>query len=341
MTDGRRLATVDNLQRPLRDVRISVTDRCNFRCPYCMPREVFGPEFAFLPRSETLTYEEIERLARSFVQLGVEKIRLTGGEPLVRPNLHVLVARLAAIQGVRDLALTTNGAVLARFARPLREAGLDRVTVSLDSLDDEVFSAMNGVGFPVGAVLAGIQAAREAGLAPIKVNAVIKRGMNESSILPLARYCREQSLILRLIEYMDVGHSNGWRIEDVVPAAEIVELIDADFPIEPLPPKYPGEVATRWRYRDGGGEIGVIASVTQPFCGACTRARLSAAGRLFTCLFATTGSDLRAIVRSEATDAELTAAIRQIWTLRRDRYSALRSSATADLPKVEMFAIGG
>jgi cyclic pyranopterin phosphate synthase len=341
LTDIGRIPDVDGFGRPLHDLRISVTDRCNFRCPYCMPREIFGPDFAFLPRPETLTYGEMERIARTFVELGVGKIRLTGGEPLVRRDLPNLVARLAAIAGVRDIAMTTNGALLGRFAVPLRDAGLNRVTVSLDSLDDEVFSAMNGVGFTVANVLAGIEAAQTAGFEPIKINAVIKRGVNESSILPLARYCREHELILRLIEYMDVGHSNGWRLEDVVPAGEILEMVDAELPIEPLPPRYSGEVANRWRYRDGRGEIGVIASVTQPFCGACTRARLSAEGRLYTCLFATTGSDLRAIVRSEATNADLTAAIRRVWARRRDQYSALRSDETADLPRVEMFAIGG
>ena len=331
----------DTFGRRLHDLRVSVTDRCNFRCTYCMPREVFGRDFAFLPRAEILTFEEIERIARSFVALGVEKIRLTGGEPLVRRDLPALVAGLAAIEGVQDVAMTTNGALLTRFAGPLADAGLHRVTVSLDSLDDEVFTAMNGVGFPVARVLAGIDAAVTAGLGPVKVNAVVKRGVNESSILPLARHCRDHGLILRLIEYMDVGHSNGWRMDDVVPAAEMIATIDADLPLEPVPPSYPGEVAARWRYRDGAGEIGVIASVTQPFCGACTRARLSADGRLYTCLFAESGTDVRAIVRSGATDTELEGALRDVWMRRRDRYSTLRSQATADLPRVEMFAIGG
>ncbi len=333
--------TVDRLARPLRDLRISVTDRCNFRCTYCMPKEVFGRDFAFLPRAEILSYEEIERLSRAFVSLGVQKLRITGGEPLVRRNLTELVAMLAAIEGVEDLTMTTNGALLARFAEPLRDAGLQRVTVSLDSLDDEVFGEMNGVNFPVRRVLDGIAAAQDAGLAPVKVNMVVKRGVNDASILPMARYCRDHGLILRMIEYMDVGHSNGWRMQDVVTAAELVSIIDAEMPLEPLPQTYAGETANRWRYRDGGGEIGVIASVTQPFCGACTRARISAEGQLYTCLFSAGGHDLRAIVRSGATDDEIRAALQSIWRRRDDRYSDLRSEATADLPRVEMFAIGG
>ena len=337
----------DRLGRRLHDLRISVTDRCNFRCTYCMPREVFGRDYAFLPRAEILTFEEITRLARLFVRNGVSKLRITGGEPLVRKDLPDLVRQLATIGGVGDLALTTNGALLASQAAALREAGLRRVTVSLDSLDDTVFGAMNGVSFPVARVLQGIRAAQQVGLAPVKVNAVVKRGLNESSVLPLARYARDHGLTLRLIEFMDVGQSNGWRLEDVVPAAELVEMIDAEFPLVPEPPGYPGEVATRWRYRDGAGEIGVIASVTQPFCGACTRARLSAKGELFTCLFATSGTDLRALVRGGASDDEIEAAIADRWRRRGDRYSELRSAetaglaATAGLRRVEMFAIGG
>ncbi|MGC8634433.1 MAG: GTP 3',8-cyclase MoaA [Candidatus Limnocylindrales bacterium] len=331
----------DSLGRELRDLRISVTDRCNFRCTYCMPRELFGPGFAFLPRAEILTFEEITRLARLFVGLGVRKIRLTGGEPLVRRDLPGLVRALASIEGLEDLALTTNGALLASQARALREAGLRRVTVSLDSLDDGVFGAMNGVGFPVARVLDGIRAAQEVGLAPLKINMVVKRGVNEASVLPMARYAREHGLILRLIEFMDVGHSNGWRLEDVVPAGELVARIDRVFPLVAEPPSYAGEVATRWRYRDGGGEVGTIASVTQPFCGACTRARLSAKGELYTCLFAATGTDLRALLRGGASDAEIRAAITGRWRRRSDRYSELRSAETADLQRVEMFAIGG
>jgi GTP 3',8-cyclase len=330
----------DTLGRPVRDLRISVTDRCNFRCVYCMPKEVFGREYPFLPRAELLTFEEIERLARVFAGLGVEKIRITGGEPLVRRDVETLVAMLGRIDGL-DLTLTTNGALLAGKARALRDAGLSRVTVSLDSLDDDVFRAMNDVDFPVTRVLEGIDAALAAGLAPVKVNVVVKRGLNENGILPMARQFRGTGVVLRFIEYMDVGHTNGWRLDDVVPAAEIVALIDAEHPLEPVEPAYRGEVANRWRYRDGSGEVGVISSVTQPFCGDCTRARLSADGKVYTCLFAVRGHDLRALVRGGADDADLSAAIADIWRARADRYSELRSAATSDLPKVEMSYIGG
>jgi GTP 3',8-cyclase len=329
----------DSLGRPLRDLRISVTDRCNFRCVYCMPKEVFGRDYRFLDRRELLTFEELERLARAFVAHGVEKVRITGGEPLVRRDVERLVEKLSSIDGL-DLTLTTNGSLLPQKAAALREAGLRRVTVSLDSLDDDVFTAMNDVDFPVQRVLEGIDAAAAAGL-PVKVNMVVKRGVNENSILPMARLFRERGHILRFIEYMDVGHSNGWRLDDVVPAAEIVATVDAAFPVEPVEPNYRGEVARRWRYRDGGGEIGVIASVTQPFCGDCTRARLSAEGRLYTCLFAVRGHDLRAVVRGGASDGELGDEIGRIWGRRADRYSELRTENTADLPKVEMSYIGG
>jgi cyclic pyranopterin phosphate synthase len=332
---------LDRLGRPLHDLRVSVTDRCNFRCVYCMPREVFGRDFEFLERAQLLTFEEIERLVRLFVDAGVEKIRLTGGEPLVRRDLHLLVAGIAAVPGVKDLTLTTNGSLLAKQAAGLAEAGLRRVTVSLDSLDDEVFRRMNDADFPVGRVLEGIAAAEAVGLRPLKVNMVVRRGLNEDSVLPMARYFRDRGHILRFIEYMDVGHSNGWRLDDVVPAAEIVAAIDAEMPLELIPPNYPGEVADRWRYRDGGGEIGLIASVTQPFCADCTRARLSAEGLLYTCLFAIRGHDLRSPLRSGATDEELAARISSIWTLRGDRYSEARSAATVALPKVEMSHIGG
>jgi GTP 3',8-cyclase len=331
---------VDTLGRPVRDLRVSVTDRCNFRCVYCMPKEVFGRDYPFLPRAELLTFEEIERLARVFAGLGVEKIRLTGGEPLLRRDLEILVGLLARIDGL-DLTLTTNGALLGRKAEALKGAGLNRITVSLDSLDDDVFRAMNDVDFPVTRVLEGIDAALAAGLAPVKVNVVVKRGLNEDSVLPMARYFRGTGVVLRFIEYMDVGHSNGWRLDDVVPAAEIIAAIDAELPLEPVEPAYRGEVATRWRYRDGSGEIGVIASVTQPFCADCTRARLSADGQVYTCLFAVKGHDLRALVRGGASDEELSAAIAGIWRARTDRYSELRSAATADLEKVEMSYIGG
>jgi len=331
----------DLLGRRLHDLRISVTDRCNFRCVYCMPAEIFGADYAFVPRAELLTYEESARLARVFVSLGVEKVRITGGEPLVRRDLPDFVAMLAAIPGVQDLTLTTNGAALRRPAQPLADAGLRRITVSLDSLDPEVFARMNGVGFPVARVLEGIDAARAAGLAPIKVNTVVRRGLNDASVLPLARWAREAGLTVRFIEYMDVGHANGWRLDDVVPAVEIVETIGREFPLEPVAPAYRGEVADRWRYVDGAGEIGVIASVTQPFCGDCSRARISAVGELYTCLFATHGHDLRSLLREGASDEEVRASIAAVWGERVDRYSEIRSDETEGLPRVEMFAIGG
>jgi len=331
---------LDTFKRPLRDLRISVTDRCNFRCVYCMPKEVFGKDFQFLPRAEILSFEEIERLVRVFVTLGVQKVRLTGGEPLVRRNIERLVEMLASV-GDLDLTLTTNGSLLAGKARALRDAGLKRVTVSLDSLDDAVFKSMNDVDFPVAKVLEGMDAAEAAGLAPLKVNMVVKRGLNEHSILPMARHFRGTGRILRFIEYMDVGSSNGWRLDDVVSAREIVATIDRELPLEPIGKNYPGEVAERWRYRDGSGEIGVIASVTQAFCADCTRARLSADGSLYTCLFATRGHDLRGLVRSDATDAQMADSIAAIWTSRDDRYSELRSAETAGLKKIEMSFIGG
>jgi cyclic pyranopterin phosphate synthase len=305
-----------------------------------MPKEVFGRDHQFLEREQLLTFEEIARLARIFKAIGVEKIRLTGGEPLVRRDLERLVEMLAPIPDL-DLTLTTNGSLLAKKARALKEAGLQRVTVSLDSLDNAVFKSMNDVGFPVERVLEGIEAAAAAGLKPIKVNMVVKRGVNEQSVIPMARFFRAEGHILRFIEYMDVGHSNGWHLTDVVPAAEIVRLIDSEMPLELMKPNYPGEVANRWRYRDGGGEVGVIASVTQPFCHDCTRARLSAEGSLYTCLFATKGHDLRGLVRSGASDDEVTERIRSIWRIRDDRYSEIRSANTPDLPKIEMSYIGG
>ena len=330
---------VDRLQRPLRDLRISVTDRCNFRCTYCMPKEVYGSSYRFLPRAELLTFEEIERLARRFAAQGVQKVRLTGGEPLLRRDVEKLVAMLAGISGL-DLTMTTNGALLPHKASALAAAGLTRITVSLDSLDDEVFRALNDVDFPVDRVLTGIEAAVAAGL-PVKVNMVVKRGMNEDSIVPMARFFHGSGHTLRFIEYMDVGHTNGWRLDDVVPAAEILARIEGELPLEPLAPAYAGEVARRWRYLDGGGEIGVIASVTQPFCGDCTRARLSADGSLYTCLFATKGHDFRALLRNGASDDEIAAAIAAVWGRRTDRYSELRTAATARLEKVEMSYIGG
>ena len=329
---------MDRLGRPLRDLRISVTDRCNFRCVYCMPKEVFGRDYRFLPRTQLLDYEEITRLARAFVANGVSKIRITGGEPLVRKHVERLIEMLAAL--AVELSLTTNGMLLPQKAQALADAGLSRVTVSLDSLDDAAFRAMNDVDFPVARVLEGIEAAAAAGL-PVKVNAVVKRGLNDEGIVAMARHFRGTGHVLRFIEYMDVGHTNGWRMDDVVSAREILDAIGAEFPLEPVEPSYRGEVATRWRYTDGAGEIGVIGSVTQPFCGDCTRARISAEGQLYTCLFAVRGHDLRALVRSDATDADLDTAIASIWSRRTDRYSELRSANTADLPKIEMSYIGG
>jgi cyclic pyranopterin phosphate synthase len=332
---------VDTLGRPLRDLRISVTDRCNFRCRYCMPKEVFGRDWEYLTRDMLLSFEEIARLAGVFAGLGVRKIRLTGGEPLLRRDLETLVGELAAIPGIDDIGITTNGSLLARKAEALAAAGLSRVTVSLDSLDDKRFAAINDAGFPVAGVLEGIEAAAAAGLRPVKINAVVKRGANDEDVVSLARHFRGTGHIVRFIEYMDVGTTNGWRLDDVVPAAEIVERIDAVFPLEPLISGYRGEVAERFRYRDGAGEIGVIASVTRPFCGHCTRVRLSAEGLLYTCLFAAGGHDLRDLLRSGATDDEIRTEIASVWTRRSDRYSELRSSQTLGLPKVEMSYIGG
>jgi cyclic pyranopterin phosphate synthase len=329
---------LDALKRPLRYLRISVTDRCNFRCRYCMPREVFGRDHQFLPRGQLLTFEEIERLARVFASLGVHKIRITGGEPLLRRDVERLVALLAAVPGIDDIAMTTNGSLLAAKAADLAAAGLHRITVSLDSLDDAVFRSMNDADIPVSDVLAGIDAASTAGLR-LKVNAVIRRGINEDGILPLARHFRDSGHVLRFIEYMDVGHSNGWRLDDVVPAGEILAAVDAELPIEAHDED--GGVARRYRYRDGSGEIGIVASVTQPFCGTCSRARLSADGVLYTCLFATSGHSLRDLLRNGSSDADVEAALRAIWSGRRDHYSEIRSEATADLPKVEMSYIGG
>jgi GTP 3',8-cyclase len=305
-----------------------------------MPKEVFGPGYQFLHRDEILTFEEITRLAQIFARHGVHKIRLTGGEPLVRRDLQLLVSMLAEIPDI-DLTLTTNGSLLAKQARALKDAGLKRVTVSLDSLDDETFKAMNDVDFPVAKVLEGMDEAAKVGLGPIKVNMVVKRGLNDSSILPMARFFREKGYVLRFIEYMDVGHTNGWRMDDVVPAAEIIKTIHAEMPLEPIDPNYPGEVAERWRYKDGSGEVGVIASVTQAFCSTCTRARLSAEGKLYTCLFAVKGYDFRALLRSAATDEEISQVIARVWGKRDDRYSEIRSENTISLPKVEMSHIGG
>ena len=331
----------DTPGRPLRDLRISVTDRCNFRCTYCMPEEVFGRDFKFLPRTEIITFEETTRLARILVALGVSKVRITGGEPLLRSDIEKLIAMLAGIDGLRDLTLTTNGSLLRRKARALKEAGLQRVTVSLDSLDNDVFKAMNNVDFPVERVLAGIDAAVEAGMSPVKVNMVVKKGVNDRTVAGMARHFRERGLTIRFIEFMDVGNSNGWRLDDVLPAADIVRMINAEMPLEPVGPDYRGEVARRFRYKDGSGEIGVIASVTQPFCDDCTRLRLSADGKLYTCLFATRGHDLRPLLRDGGTDEQIADSLRSVWKARNDRYSKLRSSQTPNLPKVEMSYIGG
>jgi cyclic pyranopterin phosphate synthase len=333
---------VDVFGRPLRDLRISVTDRCNFRCTYCMPKEVFGHDYRFLDRKELLDFEEITRLARAAVSLGVQKLRLTGGEPLIRRDVERLVAMLSELDA--EVTLTTNASLLPRKAQALKDAGLHRITVSLDSMDDATFRAMNDVDFPVARVLDGIEAAHAVGL-PVKVNSVVKRGVNENEVVPLARHFRETPHILRFIEYMPVGETNHWQTEEVVSAAEIVELIGAEFPIEPAEANYRGEVAKRWRYKDGKGEIGIVASVTQPFCGDCTRSRISAEGKLFTCLFAVRGHDLRALIRSGATDEQLAAKLAEIWRVRGDRYSELRSQNIVDPArgegKVEMSYIGG
>jgi cyclic pyranopterin phosphate synthase len=330
---------LDRLGRPLETLRISITDRCNFRCVYCMPKEVYGRDYAFLERKDLLTLEEIARVARIFAAHGVRTVRLTGGEPLVRRNVEHLVELLREIPGL-ELALTTNGALLPQKAEALARAGLDRVTVSLDSVDDATFRAMNDVDFPVQRVLDGIDAAAAAGLR-VKVNAVVKRGANDDGILALAERFRGTPHVLRFIEYMDVGHTNGWRLDDVVPAEEVVRRIDAAWPLEPITPARADETAKRWRYRDGAGEVGAIASVTQPFCGGCSRARLSAEGRLYTCLFAVKGHDLRAPLRLGASDEELAEQLRGIWSRRTDRYSELRTAETAALPKIEMSYIGG
>ena len=332
----------DKFGRPLRDLRISVTDRCNFRCCYCMPRDVFGTDFPFMDHSELLSFEEIGRLGAVFARLGVRKLRLTGGEPLLRHGIERLVEQLVGIEGVDDVALTTNGALLAAKAQALRDAGLRRVTVSLDSLDEATFRAISDVKIPLARVLSGIATAADVGLTPVKVNTVVKRGMNDGQdIIDLAGFGREHGYVVRFIEYMDVGSTNGWRMDDVVPAAEIIERINAVWPIEPLDPTYIGEVATRYRYLDGGGEVGVIASITKPFCRTCSRARLSAKGELYTCLFASAGHDLRALLRSGRSDEELHTEIRGIWQGRTDRYSAQRTTATIGLAKVEMSHIGG
>jgi len=330
----------DTRGRRLADLRISVTDRCNFRCVYCMPKTVFGRDYPFLQHGDLLSFEEVFRIARLFVARGVSKIRLTGGEPLLRRNVERLVEMLATIPGL-ELTLTTNGSLLPKKARALREAGLQRVTVSLDALDDPTFRKMNDVDFPVSQVLDGIAAAEAGGLAPIKINMVVKRGTNDHAILPMARHFRTSGHILRFIEYMDVGNHNGWKLDEVLPSADLVHLIDAEMPLEAIGANYPGEVAARWRYKDGGGEIGVISSVTHAFCSSCTRVRLSTEGKLYTCLFAQSGHDLRTLLRTGKSDQEIAAAIGAVWSTRSDRYSEIRTAETAALKKIEMSYIGG
>ncbi|WP_068616011.1 GTP 3',8-cyclase MoaA [Paenibacillus tuaregi] len=330
----------DELGRIMRDLRISVTDRCNFRCRYCMPAEIFDDDYAFLPKESVLTAEEIRRTAEIFVSLGVRKLRITGGEPLLRKDLPEIIAKLAAIQGAEDLSLTTNGSLLASKAAMLKEAGLQRVTVSLDSLDDETFMYMNGGRSKVKPILNGIEAAKQAGLL-VKVNMVVQRGFNDHAVLPMVEYFREQGIILRMVEYMDVGNSNGWNREHVVGKQELLKQIGEEWPLEPLAPNYPGEVATRYRFLDGKGEIGIISSVTDAFCSSCTRARLSAEGKLYTCLFASKGYDLRERLRAGQTDEEIADYVRGIWEHRHDKYSLDRGTQGGDEPRVEMSHIGG
>jgi GTP 3',8-cyclase len=330
----------DKRGRPLRDLRISVTDRCNFRCTYCMPKEVYGRDFQFLERSQLLSFDEIHRLVRIFRGHGIEKIRITGGEPLVRRQLEKLIELLAREPDL-DLTLTTNASLLKQKARLLKDAGLKRVTVSLDSLDDTVFRAMNDVDFPVAKVLEGIEEADRVGLRPVKINMVVKRGANDHTVVDMARHFKGSGHILRFIEFMDVGHTNGWKMEHVVPSRELAARLDAELGIEPLEPNYRGEVAERWRYKDGSGEVGFISSVTQAFCRDCTRTRLSAEGQIFTCLFATSGTDLRTLLRSGASDDDISAVIAEVWRARTDRYSEIRTEETAKLRKVEMSYIGG
>ena len=334
----------DKFSRPMRDLRISVTDRCNFRCPYCMPAEIYGEAYEFLPRADILTFEELTRLVGFFAELGVEKLRVTGGEPLLRNDLPQLLGMLNAIDGIDDLTLTTNGYLLSQFAQKLKDSGLDRITVSLDSLDDEVFKAMNGRGFTTERVLQAIQTASEVGLSPIKINCVVQKGVNDHTIVDLARYFHGTGHIVRYIEYMDVGNVNGWRSEHVLSAEEIIARLDAEMPLEPTESNYQGEVATRYRYRDGSGEIGIIASVTKPFCGDCARVRLSTDGKIFTCLFASGGVSLMDPMRAGATDDDLRELITGIWTVRSDRYSEERAASPngkGSPRKIEMYQIGG
>ena len=342
MQTGLLQTTPDAFGRPLRDLRVSVTDRCNFRCPYCMPAEVYGERYQFLPKKDILSFEEIARVSGLMVQLGVTKVRLTGGEPLVRTGVPKLVSLLSAVPGLQDLTLTTNGYLLVQHAQALRDAGLRRITISLDSLDEEVFKTMNGRGYSPARVLEAVQVAQDVGFDPVKINCVVQKGMNDHTVADLARHFKGTRCIVRFIEYMDVGNLNGWKMDEVVPAQDIFEMINQSMPLEQMEPNYGGEVALRYRYLDGEGEIGIIASVTQPFCGACTRLRLSTDGKLFTCLFSGQGTDLRGPMRSGATDEELLELVRNVWRVREDRYSELRALSTPNAgPKIEMYQIGG
>ena len=342
MATSKNNPLLDTLKRPLRDLRISVTDRCNFRCVYCMPKHIFGPDHAFLKKDKLLTFEEIERVSRSFADHGVKKLRITGGEPLIRANLESLIEKLSNIPGIEDISLTTNGSLLTlKKAQLLKAAGLNRITISLDSIDSDIFKAINGVGYCSSSVLQAIENATTAGLSPVKVNMVVKKGVNDQTLMKSIEYFRNTPNILRFIEYMDVGNSNGWVMDEVVTAAEIRDMVSAHYPIEPVSPDYHGEVAERWRYVDGSGEIGIITSVSQPFCQSCSRARLSAEGSLFTCLFASEGHDLRELLRNGSSDQDISDALRNIWQDRGDRYSELRSIIPVSKPRVEMSYIGG
>ena len=332
---------LDKLSRPLRDLRVSVTDRCNFRCPYCMPAEIYGERYEFLPRNDLLTFEEITRIVKLSTQLGVKKVRLTGGEPLVRQDVVELVSMIANLDGIEDFAMTTNAYLLSGMAESLKKAGLQRITVSLDSIDDEVFKKMNGRGFGTAKVIDGIAAAKEAGLDPIKINAVVQKGINDNTLVELASWCRDNGYTPRFIEYMDVGTLNDWKLDEVLPASEIVKIIEGEFLVTPIESSYRGEVAKRYRYKDGKGEFGVISSVTQPFCGDCTRLRLSPEGQIVTCLFADGGTDLRGPMRSNIPDEELLNIMSGTWSNREDRYSEIRTSMTSPRKKVEMYHIGG
>ena len=332
---------LDKLSRPLRDLRVSVTDRCNFRCPYCMPAEIYGERYEFLPRNDLLTFEEITRIVKLSTQLGVKKVRLTGGEPLVRQDVVELVSMIANLDGIEDFAMTTNAYLLSGMAESLKKAGLQRITVSLDSIDDEVFKKMNGRGFGTAKVIDGIAAAKEAGLDPIKINAVVQKGINDNTLVELASWCRDNGYTPRFIEYMDVGTLNDWKLDEVLPASEIVKIIEGEFSVTPIESSYRGEVAKRYRYKDGKGEFGVISSVTLPFCGDCTRLRLSPEGQIVTCLFADGGTDLRGPMRSNIPDEELLNIMSGTWSNREDRYSEIRTSMTSPRKKVEMYHIGG